>query len=148
MSIEIALLSKEHSAAAIKLFYHSYRELDDEPLTSALKKQFISFFKKDITDKKNICWIVLSNGKAVGFLRGKLRRRVAGEPLSRAFLEDVYLLPRFRNSGIGKKLVRLFHEWAKKKKMRTIELNAHKNAVYFWKKLGFVETHRIMHKRI
>ncbi len=44
---------------------------------------------------------------------------------------------RYRNKGIGKKVVKEFIEKCKKKSVEKIEIDAHKKSVPFWDKMGF-----------
>lgn len=44
---------------------------------------------------------------------------------------------RYRNSGIGKKVVKEFIEKCKKKSIKKIEIDAYKKSVPFWDKMGF-----------
>lgn len=96
--------------------------------------------KQAITDcrkNKNLYLTAWQDKQIVGSLllnRGQYRKNQHAGKI------EIFIRPEFRNQGIGRQLVEKLFSWAKKNKVRKIELEVWSNnrpAITFYKKLGF-----------
>lgn len=100
-----------------------------------------NYFKKSIEDNSACTLVAISGEKIVGYLIGwtlsSANWRLVGK---RAEIENMFISKKFRNKGIGSKLVDEFLVWAKKNDIKNISVSAlskNKNAINFYKQVGF-----------
>ena len=70
-------------------------------------------------------------GKTIGM------GRVLSDGTSDAYIQDLVILPEYRNKGIGKKLVKKLTHYCKSKKINWIALIAEPNQEGFYENIGF-----------
>lgn len=73
--------------------------------------------------------VAISNGKIVGYCYGKVEKEVKNRTYSQKNdfyfdLEEIYVLPKYRNCGVGQKLYNFVEDYAKKENCKTLRLNA------------------------
>jgi len=94
------------------------------------------------------CWVVYDGERAVGFVEATLRNAVDGcltSPVG--FIEGIYVRPEFRGRGLGARLVGVATEWSKQAGCTEMATDAeieNTDAQSFHKRMGFVETYRIV----
>lgn len=80
--------------------------------------------------------------KLVGYAFGWIAKRPPAFKVSKAeYLNEIFVLKEERSKGLGKKLLKEFLKWCKKKKVKTVQLSVftEKEAVKFYKRMGFRE---------
>jgi GNAT superfamily N-acetyltransferase len=134
---EIQKLNKE-------LFLHEIKSGFDKNLDA--NWSFSQSGKKEIKQRiisQNSCgFVVKVDNKIIGYLIGLVLQEETGRNESKyAELEHMYIDPKYRNLGIGKKLVKKFKTWAKSKKLKIMKVTvSYKNekAINFYKKVGLL----------
>jgi len=91
----------------------------------------ISFYLKYKARKNSFLIVAYSGQKLIGFLFAKVRKKDS-------YIYDIVVDPKFRKKGVGRKLVKFFLEKAK----FPLFVDAQKEAVEFFKKLGFKEVRK------
>lgn len=100
------------------------------------------FFKRDLSDPKNIYHIIYHNGRAVGYSKIIFDTPYQESHLKKITkLERIYLLKEFYNLKLGLQLIQFNIDLSKRNNQRGIWLFVWKEnhrAVNFYKKNGFV----------
>lgn len=99
-------------------------------------------FKEAIIGKNGFVIIVEAEGKVIGYLCGSIKINPYPFRIASRFakLNNMFIGKKFRNKGIGEKMVKEFLKWCKEKKADHISVNAfakNKKAINFYQKLGF-----------
>jgi|TARA_B100001971_G_C17933951_1_gene404152 ribosomal protein S18 acetylase RimI-like enzyme len=104
------------------------------------KRQY-NYLLKSMKNKKNCFFVAEINDKIVGYISilvfdnwpmYKIRKK--------GHFDLLFINPKFRNKGIGKKLVNEGYKWFRKKGIKNFTVTAHAldiGANKFWKHLGF-----------
>jgi len=125
------------------LIQREYKEWDKTlDLKWAFKKRGVKYLKKRIKDKKNsLVLVAIEDNKIVGCRVGAITKpedyRI---PEKYAEAEFMFVLPEFRNKGIGTKMINVFIKWCKERGVKRIKVvvDAHnKKAHKFDRKKGF-----------
>jgi ribosomal protein S18 acetylase RimI-like enzyme len=138
---------RDDDAAAARLWVMSAEEhtLYDAVYTTAPNaEKVMRRFLADLSSSSHSCLFVAeSDGEVVGFLSGELREgSPAFSPKIWATVEDVYVAPDHRSSGIGRALFEACQDWAREKGANGVSLQvaAHNTrARKFYEELGFRE---------
>ena len=106
-----------------------------------LNKQFgDEKLKSDLKDKNVDYYLIHSKGKLVGFIKINNNSNPNLSFEGSAELEKMYVLPKYKGLGIGKKalkeIVKITQERGKKILFLDV-LDTNKNAIAFYEKLGF-----------
>lgn len=123
-----------------KLFKKEHREYDS---TLNLEWTFSRIGEKYFLDKiKNgFAAIAEVGGEPVGYLVGSTSKDYPYRLTKRtAELGNMFVLDRYRNRGIGTKLVKSFLDWCRKNDYKHINVAAsalNKKGISFYRKLGF-----------
>lgn len=111
------------------------------------KKYFSSFFEEDAFI---IC--AYSESQMIGYLSASVYEADEfREKMLIAELENIMVLPEHQSKGIGKRLYEEFIAWAKRKNADRVKVGVfckNKNAISFYKKLGFEEYDMNMEKKL
>lgn len=136
---------RDDTAAAAWLWVKSAEEhtlYDSVYATSSDAEKIMRRFLADLSASSLSCLFVAErDGVVIGFLSGEMREgSPAFEPKTWAAVEDVYVLPDHRSSGVGHVLFEKFQEWARRKGASGISLqvaagNARARKLY--ESLGF-----------
>lgn len=138
---------RDDASAAARLWVRSAEEhtlydsvYDTGPDAEKIMRRFLA----DLSASSHSCLFVAEwEGEVVGFLSGELREgSPAFKPKSWAAVEDVYVVPDHRSSGIGNALFEAFQEWARKKGADGLSLQVaagNARARKFYEELGFRE---------
>ncbi len=114
------------------------------PKDNVLKKEF----NKSLSSNKSIILVVEKNKELIGYLHGSYFRN----PYNKGgYVEDIFVLKKFRRIGIANKLIRLLIRNLRKKKYDIIQLSANvknKEAIKLYKKLNFELYHYDFKKKI
>ena len=88
-------------------------------------------------------FVAEKDGEMIGFLSGELREgSPAFEPKTWAAVEDVYVVPEHRSSGVGRALFEECQKWAREKRANGVSLQVaadNARAREFYERLGFRE---------
>jgi ribosomal protein S18 acetylase RimI-like enzyme len=101
-------------------------------------------FLADLSINSHSCLFVAeADGEVIGFLSGELREgSPAFKPKTWAAVEDIYVTPGHRSSGVGRALFKEGQKWAKKKGADSVSLQVaavNVRARKFYEELGFRE---------
>src|SRR3954466_13250381 len=138
---------RDDAAAAARLWVGSAEEhtlYDRVYATAPNAEKIMRRFLADLSASSYSCLFVAErNGEIIGFLSGELREgSPAFEPKTWAAVEDVYVVPDHRSSGVGRALFEEYHEWARKKGADGVSLQVaagNIRARRFYEELGFRE---------
>ena len=141
MSVRIVDISNDHSNDLREMREALYLDLSaefhDEEMSSIRRSP----------DKD--CRVALADdGVVTGFVEVSLRNFVDGcltSPVG--YIEGIFVKPAYRGQGIGERLVSAATEWAKSKgcvEMATDSELDNTDAQTFHKRMGFVETYRVV----
>ena len=89
---------------------------------------------------KQYCFVAIEDNKIVGVLLGEVLPQEEWYTEQIATLDNIFVLKEYRRRGIGQELYNYFKEDIKNKGIRIIELHTlsnNKNAISFYKKIGF-----------
>jgi len=95
------------------------------------KKNYKSSGIKQLISGSFAFAVGINNKKAIGM------GRVISDSVSDAYIQDLVVLPEYRNRGIGEKIVRALIKCCKKKGIKWIGLISEPNQDIFYKKIGF-----------
>ena len=118
----------------------------DYPIQKAGEK----YFKERI---KNGCTLVaIAEGKVVGYLVGAIIEHEDYRNISKiAEAENMFVLEKYRSSGIGKKLFDELIKWCKPKgakRIRAVASAQNTRAIEFYKREGFTDYNLTLEKEI
>jgi ribosomal protein S18 acetylase RimI-like enzyme len=139
---------KRHDAAeAARLWIQSAEEhtlYDHIYATNSNAEKIMHRFLADLSASSDSCLFVAErNGAIIGFLSGELREgSPAFKPKTWAAVEDVYVVPDHRSSGVGHALLEEFQKWAQGKGADGVSLQVaagNARARKFYEELGFRE---------
>jgi len=128
-------------------------KLNFSSISQKSKKNWVNDFKKRFDSDKNISFIALIDGKAVGYNVGIIFKWnwTDGKGFDVAELQDMAVLKKFNNKGIGDKLIKRFERWAKSKNFYGIMLNVdnkNESAIALYHKNSFKNLYVNMFKRL
>jgi ribosomal protein S18 acetylase RimI-like enzyme len=138
---------RDDAAAAARLWIMSAEEhtlYDSVYNTAPDAEKVMRRFLADLSSSSHSCLFVAeSGGEVVGFLSGELREgSPAFNPKTWAAVEDVYVTPDHRSSGIGHALFEACQEWAREKDANGISLQVAADNIRarkFYEELSFRE---------
>lgn len=129
-----------------KLFIKEYNEFDNSlNLDWTYSKRGREYFSERIEYDNGKVLVVEKENTVIGYLCGGIQEQEEEKEFYRkdgayAELENMFVEEKFRNLGTGGKVVRLFIEWCKEKKVNHINVTAsfqNKKALNFYRKYGF-----------
>lgn len=99
------------------------------------EKQTRKEFLHSMSVSKYNVMVAVHNGKIIGYIQAELNIRGYGK-FKNLFLENIYVLKKYRRLGVAKRLVQKFTDyWCKKRKY--VELVTTKENKKIFEKLGF-----------
>ena len=116
------------------------RENYQEPLLESYKKAFFEIN----TDKNNFLAVVEEHGVIIGTLQLTFITYLTYQGGKRALIEGVRIDESYRGKGLGKKLIEWAVEKSREEGCHVVQLTTDKtrsDALEFYKKLGFVNSH-------
>ena len=129
-----------------KLFVKEYNEFDSSlNLDWTYSKRGQEYFSERIKYNNGKVLVVEKENIIIGYLCGGIQEQEEEKEFYRkdgiyAELENMFIEKEFRSLGIGNKIVKLFIEWCRKKKVNHINVTAsfqNKKALKFYRRYGF-----------
>lgn len=102
-------------------------------------------FTKIIKDSNNAIFIMILNDQIIGMMQLTFIPGLSMQGITRCQIESVRIKKEYRDKGYGSKLINKGIEIAKINKCGLIQLTSNKKrkkAINFYKKLGFLSTHK------
>ena len=102
-------------------------------------------FMKILNDSNNEIFIMILKDQIIGMMQLTFIPGLSMEGMTRCQIESVRIKKDYRNKGYGSDLIRKGIEIAKLNKCELIQLTSNKKrlkAINFYKKLGFLSTHK------
>ena len=126
----------------LMLFQKEYEEYDKNLNLNWTKgEEGTNYFKKRITDENSSAFVAIVDGKIVGYRIGAISKPESYRNISNyAEAENMFVLPKFRNKGIGTKLFNEFLKWCKEKNIKRVKIvvdSRNEKALNFDRKMGF-----------
>lgn len=122
--------AKEVSNIAIETF----KEYNSRKVTQNALQNFLKWHTpskiKDFS-KTGIILIAIERGEILGFIRGDIKR---------GFITRTLVRKHYYRRGIGKKLLKHFESYAKRKNLKELKLNSSPYAVKFYESLNYIKT--------
>ena len=99
------------------------------------------YFKERITKQDGCGFVAIVEGKVVGYLVGGMVEQAAWRNISKlAELENMFVLEKYRSSGIGAALCLAFQDWCRAKRverLRVVISAQNAKAISFYKRVGY-----------
>ncbi len=105
-------------------------------------KEGEKYFQRVLSGEIGQAWLALMDGKEVGYLIGVIKKEVPKSRTikKRAVLDNMFVLEKYRNQGVGMKLAQEFLKWVKENEVDNIRVTAfvgNYRALEFYRELGF-----------
>ena len=101
---------------------------------------YFEYFKAELR-KKNSSVFIAEDKKPVGIIIATYFKPLRISKFARkGYVSNLFIQKKYRNKGLGKKLLTASLKWLKQNKVKYISLEIHlknKNALKFYRKLGF-----------
>lgn len=128
-------------ALNLKLYKKEYEEFDKIINLNWTYSDGKKYFRKRITKKDGFSEVIEYKNKIIGYLCGGRRKKLPyWKKAQYAEIESFFLEKKFRNKGLGSKLLRNFINWCKEKRIDYTFISASAQnlpAISLYKKLGF-----------
>ncbi len=125
----------------LKLYKKEYKEFDKIINLNWTYSDGKKYFKGRILKKDGFLEVIEYENKIIGYLCGGRRKRLAyWKKAQYADIESFFLEDKFRNKGLGSKLLRDFINWCKGKRIDYTFITAsaqNMQAINLYKKFGF-----------
>jgi ribosomal protein S18 acetylase RimI-like enzyme len=125
----------------LKLFKKEYEEFDKIINLNWTYSDGKKYFRKRITKKDGFSEVIEYKNKIIGYLCGGKRKKLPyWKKAQYAEIESFFLENKFRNKGLGSKLLRDFINWCKEKRINYTFISASAQnlpAMRLYKKFGF-----------
>ena len=118
---------------------------DRENMSETSYNNYKKSFMKILNDSNNEIFIMILNDQIIGTMQLTFIPGLSMEGMTRCQIESVRIKKDFRNKGYGSELIKKGIEIAKLNKCGLIQLTSNKErikAINFYKKLGFLSTHK------
>lgn len=110
------------------------------------------YHRQAITSPKGFLWVAADKEEVVGYANGWIIRPPQWRKQELiAELYMMFVIPKYRGQGIGKKLLISFAVWAKQKKVKRLKLivtDQNTRALKLYHKLGYKAFERILERDI
>ena len=134
------------------LFKKEHKEYDKTLNLRWTYLEGIKYFKDRILKRTGFVEVAEINGKIIGYLSGGFSERLFyRKKINYAEAENMFIEDKFRNIGIGTKLMKDFINWSKKNKINYISVIAfakNEQSINFSRKLGFKDYNLVLEMKI
>jgi diamine N-acetyltransferase len=129
----------------LMLFKKEYAEFDDTLNCNwTFGKDGEEYFTKCITEDDGCVFVACINDKIIGYLAGGLVDKIEPYrvPLKSTELENMFVIDKYRDKGIGSQLYQAFVGWSKSKGANRLRVSAcaqNLEGINFYRKNGFID---------
>ena len=106
----------------------------------AIKDKCYSYYEKKLRSENTI-FLIAEEREPIAYIFGEIRKSTSlFKHRKRGIIHDLFVLEGWRGKGVGKVLVNEIKKWFKNKGVSWVlvcVLSTNKNAIKFWRKLGF-----------
>ena len=124
-----------------QLFEHEKNKGFDDTLNCTWPLKNKSYFKQSISNKNRVCFVAIENQEVVGYIIGSINNAEDYRNIKKiAEADNMFILSKYRNQGLGSLLIKEVIKWAKLKKAKRIRVVISANniqSIKFHKKVGF-----------
>jgi len=118
----------------------------------SFEKEAIKYFNDGVT-KPNFCILVVVDvDKIVGFVSGNIEKGDSWRTIPKiASIDSFYILEEYRNNNLGTKLCKVFTNWAKKKGVKRVKVEAtigNDAGIKFYRRNGFKDYALKLEKKV
>ena len=111
------------------------------------------YFERILNEENGRAWLAEDDGQPVGYLIGKIATKVPKSRTikKRAILDNMFVLKKYRNKGIGGRLVKKFITWAKENgadNLRVTAFAGNKGAIRFYRQNRFRDYNLTLEMRL
>ena len=144
---------KDIQELSLLLFKKEHKQWDKLlDLNWTFGKKGTSFFKESINGSKNCVFVALDNDKIVGYLAGGETKGEEYRKLPKiAELDNMFILKKYREHGIGTRLYDSFIKWCKKRKVKIMKVEAtaqNEQAINFYRKNKFKDYTLVLERKL
>lgn len=107
---------------------------------------FTRSFERVLADDKALLLVAKQDGKSIGYCLGTLHTAFYANG-DIAWLEELYVLPEFRRTGVGEKLVNAFENWSQQHEAKLTTL-ATRRAEAFYLAIGYEQSAHYFKKQL
>ena len=118
---------------------------DREKISETSYNNYKKSFMKILNDSNNEIFIMILNDQIIGMMQLTFIPGLSMQGITRCQIESVRIKKEYRDKGYGSKLINKGIEIAKINNCGLIQLTSNKKrqkAINFYKKLGFLSTHK------
>lgn len=138
---------RDDAGAAARLWMQSAEEhTTHDPIYTIspdAEKTMRRFLAELTSSSHSFLFVAIRDGETIGFISGDLREgSPTFSPKTWASVDDVYVAPEHRGTGVGRTLLKNVEAWAREKRASGISLQvaaANERGRKFYERLGFRE---------
>lgn len=106
-------------------------------------------FAELIASENDICYVVREQEEYIGFVHVSIRHEYVegADDLPVAYVEGIYVKPKYQKQGVAKQLMAVSEAWAKQKGLTQMASDTsveNSASIEFHQKIGFTEAERIV----
>ena len=120
--------------------------------SSAARKYFAGYLEKTLADRQTAYFFAFCDEVPAGLLEIAARRSAAVMGgVSYGHISSLYVSPRYRHSGVGRRLAEAALAWFGERGLDMVQLHVladNEAAVAFWRKMGFDDYMLRLHRRL
>lgn len=152
--INILKANKKRFESTFRLFAAHIQESTGRNVSVKTSEKLISFIRTYFKMPNTFFYLAVDGRKSVGYIVGAIKMATHWTndfDFNNAELIELYVMPEYREKGVGSNLLHKFMSWCSKKEIKRIYLETEvqdRKAVIFWKKRGFARAWIGMEKRI
>ncbi|RDB07334.1 aminoglycoside 6'-N-acetyltransferase [Runella aurantiaca] len=106
-------------------------------------------FAELIESENDICYVAREQEEYIGFVHVSIRHEYVegADDLPVAYVEGIYVKPKYQKQGVAKQLMAISETWAKQKGLTQMASDTpveNSTSIEFHQKIGFTEAERIV----
>ncbi len=115
---------------------------------STKKNEVVEILRRILENENVGClFIAKHEGRRIGYFLGMIKECMAEEPSRIGYVNGLYIVEEFRNSGVGQRLLEAGYGWFRSLDLTLVEIYTawdNEIAKNFWKKNGFKPAEIVM----